>query len=126
MCQHQNLTSGPAICDTEGSQWTTVMANEILHELLYHLFNQAPSMFPSHIGSHRDILLKYHIYHLFRQALDSRAISKEGTMADIRFINHWQKAEKAQGLQPSYDLPQHYTQIDLLLLDCCLLYTMDM
>jgi hypothetical protein len=56
MRQHQNLTCGPVICDKEDSQWTTVMANEILHELLCRLFNQDSSMFPSLIGSHEDIL----------------------------------------------------------------------
>jgi hypothetical protein len=38
--QHQNLVDGPAICDKEGSQWTTAMANKILHELLCCLYDQ--------------------------------------------------------------------------------------
>jgi hypothetical protein len=73
--QHQNLVSGPAICDKEGSQWTTAMGNEILHELLCHLFDQDPSLF--------DILSKYHVYHSFRCASNLRVISKEVAMADI-------------------------------------------
>jgi hypothetical protein len=123
--QHQNLTTGPAICDKEGTQLTTVMANEILHELLCRLYNQDPSLFPSHIGSHGDILSKYHVYRSFRRASDSRAISKEVATADIRVVNRWHKVEKAQGQRPSYDMPQHYAQIDLLV-DCFLRYTMAM
>jgi hypothetical protein len=125
MRQHQNLTTGPAICDKEGTQWTTVMANKILHELLCRLYNQDPSMFPSHIGSHGDILSKYHVYRLFRCASDSRAFSKEMATADIKVVNRWQKVEKAQGQRPSYGMPQHYAQIDLLV-DCFLHYRMDM
>jgi hypothetical protein len=101
------------------------MANEILHELLCSLYNQDPGLFPSHIGSHGDILSKYHVYRSFRRASDSRAISKEVAMADIRVVNRWQKVEKAQGQRPSYDMPQHYAQIDLLV-DCFLRYTMAM
>jgi hypothetical protein len=36
-------------------------------------------------------------------------------MIDIQVVNHWQKVEKAQGQRPSYDMPQHYAQLDLLI-----------
>jgi hypothetical protein len=101
------------------------MANEILHQLLCRLFNEDSSMFPSHIGSHGDILSKYHVYHSFRRASDSRAISKEVALADIRVVNRWQKVEKAQGQRPSYDMPQHYTEFDLLV-EFSLRFTMAM
>jgi hypothetical protein len=123
--QHQNRFDGPAICDKEGSQWTTAMANEILHELLCRIYDQDPSLLPSHIGSHGDILSKFHVYPSFRRASDSRAISKEVALADIRVVNRWKKVDKAQGQRPSYDMPQHYVQIDLLI-DCFLRYTMAM
>jgi hypothetical protein len=125
MRQHQNLTTGPAICDKEGTQWTTAMANEILHELLCRLYHQDHSSFPSHIRSNGDILTKYHVYRSFRRASDSRAIAKEVATTDIRVVNRWQKVEKAQGQRPSYDMPQHYAQIDLLV-DYFLRYTMAM
>jgi hypothetical protein len=64
--QHQGRTSGPAICNKRGRQWTTLVANAILHELLCQLFNQDPSLFPSHIGLHGDIIAKYHVYRSFR------------------------------------------------------------
>jgi hypothetical protein len=123
--QHQNLTSGPVICDKKGSQWITTVADKILHELLCQLFNQDPSIFPSHIGSHGDILAKYHVYCSFQCASDSRAISKGIVLADIRVVNRWQKVEKAQGRRLSYNIPQHYAQIDLLV-ECSLHYTMAM
>lgn len=120
--RHQNLFTGPAICNKEGIQWTTAVANEILHELLCRLFDQDPSLFPSNIGSHAEVLAKYHVYRSFRRASDSRAIAKEVALADIRVVNPWQKVEKAKGQRPSYDMPQHYAQIDLLV-DCFLRYT---
>jgi hypothetical protein len=93
-----------------------------LHELLCTLFDQDASLFPSHIGSHGVILAKFHVYRLFRRASDSRAISKEVALADIRVVNRWQKVEKAKGQRPSYDMTQHYAQVDLLI-DCFLRYT---
>lgn len=120
--EHEGRFKGPAICDKEGIQWTTARANEILHELFCLLYNQDPTLFPSHIGSHADILAKYHVYRSFRRASDSRAISKEVALADIRVVNRWQKVERAKGQRPSYDMTQHYAQIDLLI-DCFLRYT---
>jgi hypothetical protein len=120
--EHQGRFTGPAICDKEGVQWTTAHANEILHELLGQLFDQDPSLFPSHIGSHGVIMAKFHVYRSFRRASDSRAISKEVALTDIRVVNRWQKIEKAKGQRPSYDMTQHYAQVDLLI-DCFLRYT---
>jgi hypothetical protein len=120
--EHEGRFSGPAICDKEGVQWTTAFANEILHELLSLLFVKDPALFPSHIGSQGDIMAKYHVYRSFRRASDSRAISKEVALADIRVVNRWQKVEKAKGQRPSYDMTQHYAQVDLLI-DCFLRYT---
>jgi hypothetical protein len=120
--EHEGRFNGPAICDSQGVQWTTAAANEILHELLCNLYDQDPSLFPSHIGSHGDVLAKYHVYRSFRRASDSRAISKEVALADIRVVNRWQKVEKAKGQRPSYDMTQHYAQVDLLI-DCFLRYT---
>jgi hypothetical protein len=98
------------------------VANEILHELLSQLFDRDPTLFSSHIGSHGVILAKYHVYRSFRRASDSRAISKEVALADIRVVNRWQKVEKAKVRRPSYDMTQHYAQVDLLI-DCFLRYT---
>jgi len=123
--EHQGLTDGPAICDKDGMQWTTAMANDILHELLGMLMDRNPGLFPSHIGSHGDIVAKYHVYRSFRRASDSRAIAKEVAIADIRVVNRWQKVEKAKGQRPSYDMTQHYAQVDLLI-ECFLRYTMAM
>jgi hypothetical protein len=120
--EHQGHFNGPAICDKEGIQWTTTKANEVLHELLCFLRDHDPTLFPSHIGSHGDIQTKYQVYRSFRRASDSRAISKEVALADIRVVNRWQKVEKAKGQRPSYDMTQHYAQIDLLI-DCFLRYT---
>ena len=82
-------------------------------------------LFPSHVGSHGDIIAKFHIYRSFRRASDSRAIFKEVALAGIRVVNRWQKVEKAKGQRPSYDMTQHYAQVDLLI-DCFLRYTMAM
>jgi hypothetical protein len=123
--EDQGLTDGPAICDKDGVQWTTARANEMLHDLLGMLLQQDPSLFPSHIRSHDAIVAKYHVYRSFRRASDSRAIAKEVAIADIRVVNRWQKVEKAQGQRPSYDMTQHYAQVDLLI-DCFLRYTMAM
>ena len=120
--EHEGHFSGPAICDKDGVQWTTALANEILHELLCILFDQDPSLFSSHIGSHGVILAKFHVYGSFRRASDSRAISKEVALANIRVVNRWQKVEKAKGQRPLYDMTQHYAQVDLLI-DCFLRYT---
>jgi hypothetical protein len=59
------------------------------------------------------------VYHSFRHASDSRAISKEVALADIRVINRWQKVEKAKGQGPSYDMTHRITlradrSVDLL------------
>ena len=123
--EHQGVTDGRAICDKDGMQWTTAMANDILHELLGMLMDRNPGLFPSHIGSHGDIVAKYHVYRSFRRASDSRAIAKEVAIADIRVVNRWQKVEKAKGQRPSYDMTQHYAQVDLLI-ECFLRYTMAM
>ena len=117
--EDQGLTDGPAICDKDGVQWTTARANEMLHDLLGLLLLQDPSLFPSHIRSHDDVVAKYHVYRSFRRASDSRAIAKEVAIADIRVVNRWQKVEKAKGQRPSYDMTQHYAQVDLLI-DCFL------
>jgi hypothetical protein len=113
---------GPAICDSEGRQWTTAQANEILHELLCSLFDQQPSLFPSHVSSHADIMAKYHLFGSFKRASDSRAITKGINLSDIRVVNRWHKLEKAKGQRPTFDMSQHYAQIDLLV-DCFLRYT---
>jgi hypothetical protein len=123
--EDQGLIDGPAICDKDGVQWTTARANDMLHELLEELLIQDPSLFPSHIRSQEAILAKYHVYRSFRRASDSRAIAKEVAIADIRVVNRWQKVEKAKGQRPSYDMTQHYAQVDLLI-DCFLRYTMAM
>jgi hypothetical protein len=113
---------GPAICDPEGRQWTTAQANEILHELLCSLFDQDPALFPSHVTSHADIKAKYHLFRSFRRASDSRAIAKGINLSDIRVVNRWSKVEKAKGQRPTFEMSQHYAQIDLLV-DCFLRYT---
>jgi hypothetical protein len=118
----EGRTEGPAICDPLGRQWTTAQANEILHELLCCLFDQDPSLFPSHVTSHSAIIAQYHLFRSFRRASDSRAIAKGLNLSDIRVVNRWHKVEKAAGQRPSYDMSQHYAQIDLLV-DCFLRYT---
>jgi hypothetical protein len=118
----EGRTEGPAICDLLGRQWTTAQANEILHELLCSLFDQDSSLFPSHVSSHADIIVKYHLFRSFRHASDSRAIAKGLNLSDIQVVNRWHKVEKAAGQRPSYDMSQHYAQIDLLV-DCFLRYT---
>jgi hypothetical protein len=124
--EDQGLIDGPAICDKGGVQWTTARANNMLHELLGLLLIQDPSLFPSRIRSQDAIAAKYHVYYRsFRRASDSRAIAKEVAIADIRVVNRWQKVEKAKGQRPSYDMMQHYAQVDLLI-DCFLRYTMAM
>jgi hypothetical protein len=57
----EGRVDGPAICDPEGRQWTTTQANETLHELMCSMFDQQPSLFPSHVSSHADIMSKYHL-----------------------------------------------------------------
>ena len=113
---------GPAICDHEGCQWTTAQANEVLHELFCSMFDQEPSLFPSHISSHGDVMAKFHLFRSFRRASDSRAIAKGVNLSDIRIVNRWHKVEKAKGQPPTFDMYQHYAQIDLLV-DCFLRYT---
>ena len=121
----QNFVDGPAICNEQGVQCTTAQANEVFHELLCLLYNTDPNLFPSHIGSHADVMTKYHVYRSFRRASDSRALAKGVALADIRVVNRWQKVEKAKGQRPSFDMPQHYAQLDLLV-ECFLRYTMSM
>jgi hypothetical protein len=118
----EGRVDGPAICDPEGRQWTTAQANEILHELLCSLIDQQPSLFPSHVSTHVDITAKYHLYRSFRRASDSRAIAKGINLSDIRVVNRWSKVEKAKGQRPTFEMSQHYAQIDLLV-DCFLRYT---
>jgi hypothetical protein len=118
----EGRSDGPAICDPQGRQWTTAQANEILHELLCTLFDLDPSLFPSHVTSHADVKEKYHLFRSFRRASDSKAIAKGVNLLDIRVVNRWHKVEKAAGQRPSYDMSQHYAQIDLLV-DCFLRYT---
>jgi hypothetical protein len=118
----EGRVDGPAICDPDGRQWTTAQANEILHELLCSIFDQDPVSFPSHVGSHVDIKSKYHLFRSFRRASDSRAIAKGINLSDIRVVNRWSKVEKAKGQRPTFEMSQHYAQIDLLV-DCFLRYT---
>jgi hypothetical protein len=118
----EGCTDGPAICDPEGRQWTTAQANETLHELLCLLFDHQPSLFPSHVSSHANITAKFHLFRSFRRASDSRAIAKGLNLSDIRVVNRWHKVEKAKGQQPTFDMSQHYAQLDLLV-DCFLHYT---
>jgi hypothetical protein len=118
----EGRVDGPAICDPEGHQWMTSQANEILHELLCSLFDEDPSHFPSHVKSHGDIKAKYHLFRSFRRASDSRAIAKGINLSDIRVVNRWSKVEKAKGQRPTFEMSQHYAQIDLLV-DCFLRYT---
>jgi hypothetical protein len=120
--QAEGRTEGPAICDPLGRQWTTTQSNEIIHELLCSLFDQDSSLFPSYISSHAMIIAKYHLFRSFRRASDSRAIAKGLNLSDIRVVNRWHKVEKAAGQRPSYDMSQHYAQVDLLV-DCFLRYT---
>jgi hypothetical protein len=103
----EGCVDGPAICDPEGCQWTTAQANEILHELLCSLFDQQPSLFPSHVISHADILSNYHLFRSFRRASDSRAIAKGINLSDIRVVNRWHKVAKAKGQRPTFDMSQH-------------------
>jgi hypothetical protein len=110
----EGRVDGPAICDPEGRQWATAQAKEILHELLYSIFDQDPVPFPSHVPSHADIKSKYHLYRSFRRASDSRAIAKGINLSDIRVVHHWSKVEKAKGQRPTFEMSQHYAQIDLL------------
>jgi hypothetical protein len=118
----EGRVDGPAICDSEGVQWTTAQANEILHELLCSLFDREPTVFPSHISSHSEVLSKYHLFRSFRRASDSRAIAKGISLSDITVVNRWSKVEKAKGQRPTFEMSQHYAQIDLLV-DCFLRYT---
>jgi hypothetical protein len=62
--QHQGHLNGPTICDKEGIQWTAASVNKIMHKLFCSLYDQDPPLFPSHIGLHGDILMKYHVYHV--------------------------------------------------------------
>jgi hypothetical protein len=118
----EGRVDGPAICDSEGVQWTTAQANEILHELLCSIFDHDPTVFPSHISSHADVRSKYHLFRSFRRASDSRAIAKGISLSDITVVNRWSKVEKAKGQRPTFEMSQHYAQIDLLV-DCFLRYT---
>jgi hypothetical protein len=61
----------------------------------------------SYIGLHGDIVAKYHVYRSFHRASNSRAISKEVALADIRVVTRWQKVKKAKGQHSLYDMTQH-------------------
>jgi hypothetical protein len=123
--EDQRLIGGLSIYDKKGLQWMTTRANEMLHELLGLLLFQDPSLFPSHILLHDDILAKYHAYRSFKRASDSRVIAKEMAITDIWVVNCLQKVEKAQSQHPSYDTMQRYAQVNLLIY-CFLRYTMVM
>jgi hypothetical protein len=106
----EGCTDGLAICDPEGVQWMTVQTNKILHEFLCLLLDQDLRLFPSQVLSHVDIIMaKYHLFCLFRQALDSRAIVKGIYLSDIRVVNPWNKIGNAKGQHPTFDMSQHAT-----------------
>jgi hypothetical protein len=102
-------------------QWTNARANKILHEVLCLLFNQDPSLLPSHIGSHGEILAKYHgcLPFLLVSLQFQVYIQGSGASRYQGTVNQWQKVEKAKGQQPLYDMTQHYAQVNLLI-DCFL------
>jgi hypothetical protein len=118
----EGRVDGPAICDPEGWQWTTTQANEILHELLCSLFDRNLIPFPSHVSLHADIKSKFHLFCSFRRASDSQAIAKGINLSDIKVVNRWHKVKKAKGQRPTFEMFQHYAQIDLLV-NCFLRYT---
>ena len=124
--QQEGRTSGPAICDSAGVVWTTLVANKILHELLEILFSINSSLFPKHISSFGDIRKAYHVFRSFRRGSDSRAISQNVSELDINSINRWAQKESAKGRKiPHKKLSQYYAQQDLLL-NCFLRYTFAM
>jgi hypothetical protein len=124
--QQEGRTSGPAICDSAGVVWTTLVANKILHELLEILFSINSSLFPKHISSFGDIREAYHVFRSFRRGSDSRAISQNVSELDINSINRWAQKESAKGRKiPHKKLSQYYAQQDLLL-NCFLRYTFAM
>jgi hypothetical protein len=112
----EGRSEGPAICNEAGMVWTTQQANLILHELLAALWIMDNSLFPKHIRSLASIRDVYHVFRLFWQGSNSRALSQDISETDVNIINRWAQKEKAKGKKMGHQkMMAYYAQVGLLL-----------
>ena len=110
-----SLKYGPAISDISGSPLTSRHLNEMLHEALFHCFEEDRSLFPQKVLN-RDLIPQYfQIFRSLRRSSDTRALEKKIDTKDIEVVNRWRTVEEAKGKRPSRPMYQHYAQFELLL-----------
>lgn len=111
----RGFRNGPLFTDWSGKVLTTDALDKMLVDILEELFDYKHTLFPASVETKDDIVDMYQVYRSIRRSSDTRAIEKKVKDSDIDIVNRWQKAEKAQGNRPAFQMKQHYASVEILL-----------
>jgi hypothetical protein len=113
--KNQGFTSGPAISDEYGKVLPTRAIDDMLHEVLFDLFESERDLFPKGIGSKDDLQKMFQAFRSFRRTSDTRALNQKVDKIDIEIVNRWHTIDQAKGSRGSMPMHQHYAQVSQLL-----------
>jgi hypothetical protein len=94
---------------------TTHALDDMLTEILEEIYDMNPESFPLSITDKDDISRNYQVFRTFRRSSDTRALEQQVSGNDIDIVNRWHRVEEAKGGRPTFQMKEHYAQVELLL-----------
>jgi hypothetical protein len=82
---------------------------------IFDRLEQVQKEHPNVLDPSIDITEEFGLSRSFRRGSDSRAIAEEVPVTIIELNNRWRKVESAKGKAASFEMYQHYADIELLL-----------
>ena len=102
---------GPAICDNDGTVYSSSFLNENLHSVLEIIQHNQSGLIPLDI----DVVEKYSTYRSFRRGATTHAQEQQVPISIIEMNNRWRKVERRQGSLPRLPMTQLYLEITQVL-----------
>ena len=102
---------GPAICDNDGTVYSSSFLNGNLHSVLEIIQHNQSGLIPLDI----DVVEKYSTYRSFRRGATTHAQEQQVPISIIEMNNRWRKVERRQGSLPRLPMTQLYLEITQVL-----------
>lgn len=113
-----NCLNGPAISNIKGEMLSVKNIDDMLIEILVHIYDNDRIAFPVDIineihieQEYKHLVMEkyYSCFRTFRRTSDSRALENRNLLHDddIDIVNRWKTFENANGKRPSQIMRQH-------------------
>ena len=110
----QNLVDGPAISDSSGNAISTLELDGLFVNILEHLYDSQPALFPANMEGKEHIRERYHCFRTWRKTSNTRALELGLKPDDINIVNKWDQVGNKEGKRPTGSMRQYYVQLELL------------